>query len=880
MSKHLVGGGGNKPNNAKVYVDVSPVGSEAEYIHHPVEGVNSNPDWDRLPAGVQGLLSTLKIPYGNQFGRDSDVDPTLGLLNHIVECVAALRDTVKVYKQKETGEFSHIVGSKIASALTGEIGKMLIYSLTNDWDGQEQAAGHFHTISAKILNNFPEIATRQHKVSGKMLLHHTCHKSSSRYTTEYVNSLINIVPSSVSCQDAHGAVPLHWAMRNKHVTIDMIRSLVQANPNGPRVRDRKGFLPLHWAVHQDHPRSDVVEALIRIYPAAIREPCASGGLPLHWSVNQDNVCLPVVKILIKVYPEALNVPCTAGWLPIHRLLDRIDPDVTTLKYLIDQFPRSLQRPCNDGQLPLHKVVDHMPVSIEAFKVILEAFPGACQVADREGYLPLHMALDCAEPNTSVIARLLNEFPNAARRATLDELLPLHLAVTTSQVPDVEIVRLLVSAYPLAAQQVAVDTVPENEMANPDTWKGAWIEKKWTPLSRAIDRRLHDVTSVLKAALTSKHGGTASMSNNLMNPKHSSSNNSVGSRSSRNAHRRHHHHHHHHDNSSRDSRSSMESPKYEYDSESGASNNDYHSENGPPIIGAKSRNRHEVELSDESELESRGSSRQTGRTNGSKSKHGGRGFAVTTGKFRINIPKDVAKVRTSPLYGDRPSMTSDDVLDMPQPFQLDDYERDTTTGEKETPTGYDSVSTGVSSITKASPAGRVISSAGTTRSPRSPRTPSSAMPSGDNPYLASQAAVTGSGGNGGSGSKTGLSVVTQFRTSEESDNNLRSVRESLTYDDSGAEDNASQSTHVRVMATKGSVHGKFVLKSHTQPALTQQQQQQAHPQEGRSRNNSKDDDDEYNSKLFEAGGGVRRPAPISIRSGKGFEPTANFVEELV
>jgi ankyrin repeat protein len=784
--------------NGKVYIDASPPDSEHEYLQHTL---GDSVDTERLPPNVQGLLSTLKIPFGNQFGRESDVDPTLGLLNHVIECVAALRDTVKVYRRKEAGDFSGVVGGKIVTALTGEIGKMLIFSLTNDWEGQETAAGHFHAISGKILNTFPEIATRQHKVSGKMLLHHTCHKSSSRHTTEYVNSLLTIVPISASCQDAHGAVPLHWAMRNRNASVDMIKSLVQAYPNGPKVKDKKGFLPLHWAVHQEQPRYEIVEALLRIYPAGAREPCDSGALPLHWSVNQDLVCLPVVKLLVRVFPDALNTPCSSGWLPVHRAIDRADPDLAVVKYLVEQWPRSLQRPCNDGQLALHKIIDRPSVSVDMFNFIVDSFPNACQVADRDGYLPIHTALDCAAPSVVVVSRLLHEFPAGARRATLDELLPLHLAVTTPLAPQVEIVKLLIFLYPLAAQQVAVDSVPEDDNVNPNTWQGGWIEKKWTPLSRAIDRRLHDVVSILKSALTNKHTGGSSVN----------SKSHAGSRSRQ--HRR------GHENSSRDSRSSLDSPNYyDNESESGASHGNR--SEGPPAIGAQRTMRaQDFEISDDSELDSRASrgSRNANSRAGKSKASNGSGQKIGGGtKFRINIPKDAAKVRTSPLYGDRTPKSVEQYTDLPSEFEKD--------VESESPAHN-------------SPTARMVSSAGSQRLRRAPS-------EDENPYLVSQAAVSASGGS----TAKSLSIVTLPTNSTDRDESSSPLprQKILSYDSEG-EENASQSTHVRVLAPKSAIHAKFQIRSHHAPAVRGDGRQEEvravieKPAEGRSLNSARLDD---------------------------------------
>ena len=68
-------------------------------------------------------------------------------------------------------------------------------------------------------------------------------------------------------------------------------------------------------------------------------------------------------------------------------------------------------------------------------------------------------------------------------------------------PIIEIVESLLEIFPESPEHLAMDIVPLDEYADPDTWQGDWKEKRWTPLSRAIDRRLDPCVALFKAALT-------------------------------------------------------------------------------------------------------------------------------------------------------------------------------------------------------------------------------------------------------------------------------------------------------------------------------------------------------------------------------------------
>ena len=110
-----------------------------------------------------------------------------------------------------------------------------------------------------------------------------------------------------------------------------------------------------------------------------------------------------------------------------------------------------------------------------------------------------MALDCAAPSPLIVRLILDAYPEAAFRKTKDGLLPLHCAISCVN-PIVEVIESLLQIFPESPEHLAMDIVPMDEYADPDTWEGDWKEKRWTPLSRAIDRRLDPCVALFKAAL--------------------------------------------------------------------------------------------------------------------------------------------------------------------------------------------------------------------------------------------------------------------------------------------------------------------------------------------------------------------------------------------
>ena len=94
---------------------------------------------------------------------------------------------------------------------------------------------------------------------------------------------------------------------------------------------------------------------------------------------------------------------------------------------------------------------------------------------------------------------MQAYPTAVSKATNDGYLPLHCLLCNDD-PNLEMLNKLIQYFPQGVQQVAVDLVPLDETTDPLTWTGPVKEKRWTPLSRAIERGLLEVINVLQAAL--------------------------------------------------------------------------------------------------------------------------------------------------------------------------------------------------------------------------------------------------------------------------------------------------------------------------------------------------------------------------------------------
>lgn len=97
---------------------------------------------------------------------------------------------------------------------------------------------------------------------------------------------------------------------------------------------------------------------------------------------------------------------------------------------------------------------------------------------------------------------MKAFPESAGVRSRNGYLPLHCLLRQKN-PDLALVATLVQMYPYAVQMIAVDFVPEDENADPDEWEGTMVERRWTPLSRAVQLENRAITTLLlsKGALS-------------------------------------------------------------------------------------------------------------------------------------------------------------------------------------------------------------------------------------------------------------------------------------------------------------------------------------------------------------------------------------------
>jgi ankyrin repeat protein len=450
-------------------------------------------------------------------GLNNSDDPTLPLLEHIVDSIAALTEVVKdnaasgnESKATSAKTYGAYMGKLLANSLGRALTHMVTSDLSSDGDGANsdntasqnstQAINGYHQLSSRILTNFPSFSQVKGAKGEKMLIHHAAYKhSAGEGSTKNFEILLKAHPNAAKELDSMGATALHWATRNKNMTTAALQIIIAANTDASRTQDKAGYLPLHWAVCQDNPNIEVVQHLIKAYPQGVATACKESSLPVHWCVSREIPNLDVLKLLIEANSKTLKIANSHGNLPLHCCVERENPCIETVQLLMDAYPDALEMKNFDGHLPLHLAIDHDKPNTNVIKLLISANPSSTGIKDMHGHLPLHCLLDNPMPDFLLAEIVLEAFPTAAETMTEEGLYPIHIATNICDDPSPHFISELLNIFPQAVRHEVIDSVPIDDKANIHVWDGEWKEIRWTPFGRATERNLSKIVPILRAA---------------------------------------------------------------------------------------------------------------------------------------------------------------------------------------------------------------------------------------------------------------------------------------------------------------------------------------------------------------------------------------------
>ena len=151
----------------------------------------------------------------------------------------------------------------------------------------------------------------------RLPLHHACSKSN--VPLSILQSLLMAYTDALLLPDETGKLPLHHAIRCRHVVPEILPILV--SEASASYSDHEGKCPLHYACEY---RLDLtsIQCLLEAAPKVLAHVDQYGRLPLHWEcsvLSERSDKLTVIRYLVERYPEAILIPDVDGRTPIQMI---------------------------------------------------------------------------------------------------------------------------------------------------------------------------------------------------------------------------------------------------------------------------------------------------------------------------------------------------------------------------------------------------------------------------------------------------------------------------------------------------------------------------------------------------------------------------------
>eukprot|EP01041_Mallomonas_annulata_P000933 gene933-1809_t len=291
--------------------------------------------------------------------------------------------------------------------------------------------------------------------NGWLPIHYACMAGSF----DIVSVMLTAFPESVKIPQHEGLLPLHLSVYGTEPCISTLELLLDKYPEGALHKSKDGKTPLHLCLYgKSRPSAAAVEILVQRCPHAASICTNFGKMPLHLCADSDTPCLKSMKLLLEAFPEAARHQDDFPYrrLPLHYILMRTKckPSVEAVELLLEAFPDGASQGEQHGKSPLHVAVGYESslVCLDIVTRLLDACPSALRSRCVLGRLPVMDLVDRDEPCTKALQALL--YAGSSIRSTLlltdrSGNTALHFA-TARAIPNLKVVRMLISAEPVAA----------------------------------------------------------------------------------------------------------------------------------------------------------------------------------------------------------------------------------------------------------------------------------------------------------------------------------------------------------------------------------------------------------------------------------------------
>ena len=196
---------------------------------------------------------------------------------------------------------------------------------------------------------------------------------SANFVLTVLRRLIDVCPKGVQDVCSNGSLPLHVALRQRHVIEEAVLILIKGN--------QMLLISVNF----------ITFTIYLAYPDGSKAVMEHGIIPLFLAVMRDDASVKICKALCEANPLGPSTMNQSRSYPLHFACRRQRPNLTIIKLLIHANPLALSHINDYGLHPLHCITSTSD-NIAAVECVYHACPEAIAVPDRQGRTCLHLAV--------------------------------------------------------------------------------------------------------------------------------------------------------------------------------------------------------------------------------------------------------------------------------------------------------------------------------------------------------------------------------------------------------------------------------------------------------------------------------------------------------
>lgn len=260
--------------------------------------------------------------------------------------------------------------------------------------------------------------------------------------TQAVEILFTAFPDNDKAADERDWLCLHWAAISHDVPnstiLDVFDLDVQAVKRGHNPKSSSNTTPVHLLAATKNPNIHLLKDLVEKIPTIPFLKDYDTDLPLHYATMYGN-STTLIQLLLNWNPSSISAKgfdCAMTPLQCAVLYNDTEARLDIVQTLLDRDRNGVLERDIEQDTPLHNAATRD--CHDLVKLLLDVDPCVAKLTNSHGHLPLHKA--CAQKSEQVleiVSLLLAAFPQGIFQRDSKGLLPAHIAAQNSTVEVME-----------------------------------------------------------------------------------------------------------------------------------------------------------------------------------------------------------------------------------------------------------------------------------------------------------------------------------------------------------------------------------------------------------------------------------------------------------